>query len=108
MAGPDRAPNPAEEKARIDRGGDSDKVPGFDPGAAPLGTDEEAAGTPLPPNSMAAVRHGPAARPPSGQTPAPQDSIAPDADPARPRGNWWLALVVAAIAVIIAVIVWRA
>jgi hypothetical protein len=31
-------------KDAIDRGRTGDKVPGFDPGAAPLGTDEEAAG----------------------------------------------------------------
>jgi hypothetical protein len=33
-------------KAAIDRGLTADKVPGFDPGAAPLGTDDEAAGAP--------------------------------------------------------------
>src|SRR3954462_15911443 len=34
----------ARRKAAIDRGLTADKVPGFDPGAAPLGTDAEAAG----------------------------------------------------------------
>jgi hypothetical protein len=34
-------------KHAIDAGPTGDKVPGFDPGAAPLGTDEESAGTPL-------------------------------------------------------------
>jgi hypothetical protein len=33
-------------KAAIDRGLTGDKVPGFDPAAAPLGTDAEAAGAP--------------------------------------------------------------
>ena len=33
-------------KHAIDAGRTGDKVPGFDPGAAPLGTDEESAGTP--------------------------------------------------------------
>lgn len=32
-------------RADIDAGRTRDKVPGFDPAAAPLGTDEEAAGT---------------------------------------------------------------
>jgi hypothetical protein len=36
----------ARRKAAIDRGLTGDKVPGFDPGAAPLGTDAEAAGAP--------------------------------------------------------------
>jgi hypothetical protein len=41
---PDRPSNPAELKAEIDSGRTGDKVPGFDPAAAPLGTDAEAAG----------------------------------------------------------------
>jgi hypothetical protein len=36
----------ARRKAAIDRGLTADKVPGFDPGAAPLGTDDEAGGAP--------------------------------------------------------------
>jgi hypothetical protein len=106
----DRALNPAEEKARIDRGETGDKVPGFDPAAAPLGTDEEAAGTHAMPDGMAAVRRPPL-RPPAGQTPAPEDSIAPDADPAKPRGNWGWAVavvVVVVVAIVVAVLVWRA
>jgi hypothetical protein len=40
--------NPTTEQLRfaIDCGRTGDKIPGFDPAAAPLGTDEEAAGTP--------------------------------------------------------------
>ena len=33
-------------KGAVDSGRTRDKVPGFDPGAAPLGTDEESAGAP--------------------------------------------------------------
>jgi hypothetical protein len=36
----------ARLKGAIDSGHTRDKVPGFDPGAAPLGTDEESAGAP--------------------------------------------------------------
>jgi hypothetical protein len=36
----------ARLKHAIDSGDTGDKVPGFDPAAAPLGTDAEAAGTP--------------------------------------------------------------
>ena len=41
-----RAARGARLKETIDAGRTRDKVPGFDPGAAPLGTDEESAGTP--------------------------------------------------------------
>lgn len=41
-----RAGQGARLKRAIDAGLTGDKVPGFDPGAAPLGTDEESAGTP--------------------------------------------------------------
>lgn len=36
----------------IDRGKGGDKVPYPDPAAAPLGTDEEAAGTPIPQSAI--------------------------------------------------------
>lgn len=36
--------NPAQAKDAIDSGQTGDKVPGFDPAAAPLGTDDEAGG----------------------------------------------------------------
>jgi hypothetical protein len=36
----------SRRRAAIDRGLTGDKVPGFDPAAAPLGTDAEAAGAP--------------------------------------------------------------
>ncbi|MDF2120580.1 hypothetical protein PY365_33955 [Roseiarcaceae bacterium H3SJ34-1] len=39
--------NVTQLRAVIDRGKTGDKVPAADPAAAPLGTDEEAAGTPL-------------------------------------------------------------
>jgi hypothetical protein len=38
-------------KHAIDAGRTRDKVPAFDPGAAPLGTDEESAGTPPVPDA---------------------------------------------------------
>jgi hypothetical protein len=40
----------------IDRGRTGDKVDAIDPAAAPLGTDEEAAGTPIDPKLLAIVR----------------------------------------------------
>jgi hypothetical protein len=43
-------------RADIDAGRTRDKVPGSDPAAAPLGTDEEAAGTPISPEAVALAR----------------------------------------------------
>ena len=40
----------------IDRGRTGEKVDAIDPAAAPLGTDEEAAGTPIDPKLLAVVR----------------------------------------------------
>ena len=51
----------AASKDEIDRGLTLDKVPGFDPGAAPLGTDAESAGTP----ALGPVRARTDAAPPS-------------------------------------------
>jgi hypothetical protein len=43
-------------RSDIDRGRTGDKVDAPDPAAAPLGTDEEAAGTPIPANAVATAR----------------------------------------------------
>ena len=43
-------------RADIDSGKTGDKVAGSDPAAAPLGTDEEAAGTPIP-RAAVAIAH---------------------------------------------------
>jgi len=43
-------------RSDIDSGRTGDKVPAPDPAAAPLGTDEEAAGTPIPSEAIAASR----------------------------------------------------
>ena len=107
-----RPSNVTELRARIDAGRTGDKTPGVDPAAAPLGTDEEAAGTPPDPAAVATVledetrqgKMGPA----PGFTPAPQDSIAPDARPREPHGNFWLALIVAVIALAIVYLIWAA
>lgn len=53
-------------RADIDRGRTGDKRPGCDPAAAPLGSDDEAAGTSLPRGAIAEARrtegHGPVHR----------------------------------------------
>lgn len=96
--------NSAQDKHRIDRGEGGDKAPGFDPAAAPLGTDEEAAGTPARPDPMHTTR-----RPgrPAGLTASPEDSIAPDAMPARKRGTAGFAMAIVVLALVaIAVALW--
>ena len=48
--------NVSRLRADIDRGRTGDKTPGHDPAAAPLGTDDEAAGTPVPSDVAEQVR----------------------------------------------------
>jgi hypothetical protein len=48
--------NTSRLRADIDAGNTGDKTPGEDPAAAPLGTDEEAAGTPIDPALAEQVR----------------------------------------------------
>lgn len=99
--------NASQLKSAIDAGRQSDKIAGFDPAAAPLGTDEEAAGTPSPAmaNDAAAVP-----RPP-GQTVDPADSIAPDADgrqrsPAV-RNALLIAVIAGAVLILLLYYAWR-
>jgi len=47
---------PSQLRADIDSGKTGDKVAWPDPAAAPLGTDEEAAGTPISPEAVATAR----------------------------------------------------
>lgn len=54
--GEQRGGNPALLKKDIDRGLTGDKVSHPDPAASPLGTDDEAAGTPNTPGQVAAAR----------------------------------------------------
>lgn len=47
------APTTSKLRHDLDHGRGDDKVDHLDPAAAPLGTDEEAAGTPVPPEAVA-------------------------------------------------------
>lgn len=99
--------NSAQEKARIDRGAHGDKVPGFDPAAAPLGTDEEASGfSPITSSIVDRTRTAPDL--PAGQTTPADSSIAPDADPAKPRQPRWLPLLLAPLGLAFVLVVWLA
>jgi hypothetical protein len=57
------SPTTAQLRHDIDSGRTGDKVAGFDPAAAPLGTDEEAAGTPPSVDAIALARRLEAYRP---------------------------------------------
>jgi hypothetical protein len=57
-APPDSAsPTSAQLKGDIDSGRTGDKIGVFDPGLSPLGTDDEAAGTPNEPHRVRLARH---------------------------------------------------
>ena len=70
----------AQIKDDIDSGRTGDKVAGFDPAASPLGTDEEAGGTPHDPALMAQARLSErAGRPTSREPNAATPELQPDA-----------------------------
>src|SRR4051812_9403295 len=56
------APTVAQLRKEIDSGRTGDNVMGSDPAAAPLGTDEEAAGVPLSPEGIQAAYEAESAR----------------------------------------------
>lgn len=96
-------PNTDQLRAAIDRGHTGDKAPASDPAAAPLGTDEEAAGTPIPPRAIAqahAQETATAARMPTGQSAHP----APPHPAARPSRTRPLLIVVVSVAIVIAIL----
>jgi hypothetical protein len=71
-------------RAEIDSGRTGDKVPAADPALAPLGTDEEAAGTPAAPETIARARQQETARP-------------HEARPRRGPGHAWVLIAFAAL-----------
>ena len=96
----------AQVKADIEAGRSGDKRRGFDPAAAPLGTDDEAAGTPASSRTLEEIRRA-QARPDLDRHAGPAETVAPDAAPgkARPAATPWL-LVGALIAGAAIVVVW--
>ncbi|MFC3077881.1 hypothetical protein ACFODL_07265 [Phenylobacterium terrae] len=71
--------NPAQLKDDIDSGRTGDKVGGFDPGAAPLGTDEEAGGAAPTADEVALARAQEGRR---GSNTATQNAAEPSLQPA--------------------------
>jgi hypothetical protein len=77
----------------IDSGVTGDKVKAFDPAAAPLGTDEEAAGTPPPPEAITAARRIERGR--NGVS----------ATPARRFPLWWVAIALVPLATLVIILI---
>ena len=79
-------------RADIDSGRTGDKVSAPDPAMAPLGTDDEAAGTPPSPAAIALTRRLENSRPPQ---PAPRTGL----------GHAWI-LIAFVIALAVAIVAW--
>lgn len=91
-------------RAATQRGETGDKIPGFDPAAAPMETDSEAGGAPS--GGAAGVPAETARRPPETSTGSAMRPMEGRTPPARTTG-WWVAiglLLAAAAAVFAAVI----
>ena len=88
-------PNVAQLKQDIDSGATGDKVPMLDPATSPLGTDAEAAGTPLSPELVAVARRTERAGRPAPQHPSDR---AEDRHGLRLLGGLLLAIALAAVA----------
>lgn len=102
-----KAPNSAQLKDAIDRGKTGDKAAGFDPAAAPLGTDDEAGGaSPSRQEIEQALRHetgGKATRAPNSASP----SLAPSGAKATNVLPWLLLVAGAAIAIFAGLLIWQ-
>ena len=92
----------AQLRADIDAGRTGDKVGGFDPAAAPLGADDEAAGAPASPETIERMRAQEQAGAPSSRNAnAATPELAPDAR--LKHGSPTLAPTVAGVAAGVAV-----
>jgi hypothetical protein len=89
--------NPAKLKRDIDTGRTRDKVPFPDPAAAPLGTDDEAAGTPPSPEAVHRARAEEVKGPPR---PSPEHG-----EPGVLRRIWpWLVILAVLLLVVLAIV----
>lgn len=104
----DASPNSAQLRDDINSGRTGDKVAGFDPAAAPLGTDDEAGGTPPSAEQIAHAREVETRHAADGRKAnASEPAMTPDGVVSRfPGGLIWtiglLALLVLAIVVVAA------
>ncbi|HYG27630.1 MAG TPA: hypothetical protein VD906_12050 [Caulobacteraceae bacterium] len=99
MSMQDQGDTAAQLKDDINSGRTGDKVAGFDAAAAPLGTDEEAAGTPVEPRVIAeARRQETAGRPDSATTNAATPELQPNGAP--PRQSYAMPVLLGVIAAV--------
>ncbi len=98
--------NPAALKHDIDSGLTGDKIGGFDPAAAPLGTDAEAGGTPPSPGEVAQARKAERAAEPSRTRNAAEPELQPDGHVDAGRHVFAGVMVGIAAAVVLAILLW--
>lgn len=92
-----RGATAAQIKHDINSGCTGDKVPGFDPAAAPLGTDEEAGGAAYDPHLMASAREQELQGRPRVENPnAATPELQPNAS--APRRNHLVVALITAVA----------
>ncbi|MBP2234700.1 hypothetical protein J2Z31_001190 [Sinorhizobium kostiense] len=104
-------PNPAQIRGDVQHGRTGDKTRGFDPAAAPLETDAEAAGTPLTGEVTRNARAGQLRKKPADISTEYADALRPLSDTERisPIRQWlWLALPIAALAIMLGILVYVA
>lgn len=98
--------NSAQLKNDISSGRTGDKIAGFDPGASPLGTDDEAGGAPMRPQDISLARAQETGRGlESKSTNSAQPELAPNARSAKPRIALPVALGIGAAAAVAAVLI---
>ncbi|SHI68743.1 hypothetical protein SAMN02745194_00833 [Roseomonas rosea] len=97
-----RGANAAQLKRDVESGATGDKVPMLDPGLAPLGTDDEAAGAPLDPKLVAEVRERE-----RRDAPIPPDAAATRALPSKGHRPLAIALGVVCLLFLAGILVWR-
>ncbi|HEY8611468.1 MAG TPA: hypothetical protein VIL69_09295 [Roseomonas sp.] len=92
----------AQLKRDVESGATGDKVPMLDPGLSPLGTDDEAAGTPLDPRLIAEMRE----RERRG-APVPPDPASNRVPPSSGHRALAIAIGVTGLLLLAAVLAWR-
>lgn len=87
-------------RAATDRGETGDKIPGFDPAAAPMETDAEAGGAPSGPIPAAPFQPAEQHRPPQSSTGSAMRAMPGVDAPAGGRTGWWVALAIVVLVVL--------
>jgi len=103
--------NPAQIRGDVQHGRTGDKTRGFDPAAAPLETDAEAAGTPLTGEVTRSAQAGQLRKTPADISTEYADALRPLSDGERinPIRQWlWVVLPIACLAIMLGILVYVA